>query len=141
MDASPDQIIVRLAGVPCGKGRPRFVRQTGRVYTPAKTRSYEDALRSAAETEMVGRARLTGPVRVDVIACFPVPASWPRKKRADALSGALRPTTKPDADNLLKVLDAFDAVVWDDDKQVVFASVEKVYGPDPSFRALIQEMV
>ncbi len=30
-----------VLGEPVGKGRPRFVRKTGRTYTPEKTRNYE----------------------------------------------------------------------------------------------------
>ncbi|MCC6776660.1 MAG: RusA family crossover junction endodeoxyribonuclease [Hyphomicrobiales bacterium] len=117
-----------LGGTPQGKGRPRFVRATGHAFTPAATRRYESALRYAAQQAMGTSTPLDGPLCVVVVAIFPIPASWSGKKRAEALSGSLWPTVTPDADNLLKVLDALNEIVWRDDKQVVDARVVKRYG-------------
>lgn len=125
------EIVIELLGVPQGKGRPRFVRATGHAFTPAKTRSYESMLQGAALDVMGGRKPLDGPVRVSVEAYFPVPASWPKSRRAAALSGERRPTTKPDADNLLKVLDSMNEVVFRDDKQIVTAQIDKHYSDRP----------
>jgi len=124
-------ITIRLGGVPKGKGRPRFVRATGHAFTPAATRSYEAALRLAAQDVMGDRAPLSGPLRVIVAASFAIPRSWSKRKRLDALVGTLRPTVKPDLDNLLKCLDALNGVVFDDDKQVVDATVLKTYADRP----------
>ncbi len=134
-------IVVELAGVPVGKGRARFSRAMGLAFTPAKTRSYESALRLAAQDAMDGRPPLDGPVRVSVIATFPVPKSFSKKKHADAVLGLSRPTTKPDADNLLKVLDAINMVVFGDDKQIVQAEIIKLYGERPSLRIEVQPWV
>lgn len=134
-------ILIELTGAPSGKGRPRFIRATGHAYTPEKTRNYESSLRLAAQDAMNGAAPLEGPLAVTVHALFPVPASWSRKKRDDALSGLLRPTTKPDADNILKVLDALNEVVFRDDKQVVDARVVKTYSARPAMRIEISEVV
>lgn len=130
-------IVIELVGVPCGKGRPRFMRSTGHAYTPAKTRNYETNLRLAAQDVMAGAPPLDGPLSVTVNALFPVPQSWPKKKQAQALAGEVRPTTKPDADNLLKVLDALNEVVFRDDKQVVDARVVKSYSARPCMRVEI----
>lgn len=124
-------VVIELPGVPQGKGRPRFVRKTGHAFTPAKTRSYESLLQGAAIQAMRGLRPLDGALNATVEAYFPVPASWSKGKRAAALLGATRPTTKPDADNLLKVLDALNAVVFHDDKQIVEASVSKRYSDQP----------
>lgn len=125
------EIVIELPGVPQGKGRPRFVRATGHAFTPAKTRSYESMLQGAALDVMGGRAPLDGAVRVNVEAYFPVPSSWSKSKRAAALAGERRPTTKPDADNLLKVLDSMNEVVFRDDKQIVTAQIDKHYSERP----------
>lgn len=130
MMAAP--IVIRLDGEPVGKGRPRFVRETGHAYTPAHTRSYEVALRLAGQDAIGIREPLEGPLAVYVEALFPVPASWSKKKRAEALAGRVQPTVKPDADNLLKVLDALNEVVWRDDKQIVEAHVLKRYSAKPA---------
>lgn len=130
-------IVIELAGVPVGKGRPRFVRASGRAFTPGKTRNYETNLRLAAQDVMNGAAPLDGPLSVTVHARFPVPQSWPKKKQALALSGEVRPTVAPDADNLLKVLDALNEVAFRDDKQIVEARVVKSYSERPCMRVEI----
>ncbi len=120
-----------LPGIPQGKGRPRFVRATGHAFTPAKTRSYESMLQGAALAAMAGRQPLDGPLQVIVEAHFPVPVSWSRKKHAAALLGVTRPTKKPDADNLMKVLDSLNAVVFHDDSQIVEGTIVKHYSDQP----------
>lgn len=130
-------IVIELAGVPVGKGRPRFVRRTGNAFTPDKTRNYETNLRLAAQDVMSGAAPLEGPLCVTVHARFPVPQSWSKKKQALALSGDVRPTVAPDADNLLKVLDALNEVAFRDDKQIVEARVVKSYSERPCMRVEI----
>ena len=81
---------------------------------------------------MEGRAPLEGPLSASMVVQLPVPASWSRKKRADALAGIIRPTSKPDADNYAKAaLDAFNQIVFVDDSQVVDLSVRKIYAETP----------
>src|SRR5258708_3044060 len=112
---------IELAGPARGKGRGRAVAtpQGARVYTAAKTRSYEARLGFAAEQAMRGRVPTGLPVRLTMSVFFAVPQSWLKRKRAQALAGTLWPTVKPDADNSLKLCDALNGIVWVDDKQVV----------------------
>lgn len=133
-----EPVFIRLSGEPKGKGRPRFVKQTGRAFTPAATRSYEAALRFAAQEAMGGRAPIEGPVSVVIAAGFPIAASWPKGKREAALAGTLWPTVKPDADNLAKMLDAFNEVVWRDDKQAVSVLIEKRYSATPDLAITVR---
>lgn len=139
MTRAPIQIV--LAGEPRGKGRPRFVRSTGHAFTPAATRKYESALRYAAQAAMQGLAPLEGPLCVTVVAVFPVPASWSAKKRTAALACEIWPIVKPDADNLIKVLDALNEIVFRDDKQVIDARVVKRYGDRPRLVIEVKEYV
>ena len=96
-----------------------------------KTEAYESALRLAAGAAMRGRALLTGPLEVRIFATMPIPASWSKRKRLDAIERRLRPTTKPDWDNIAKVIDALNHVVWADDASVVDGLVRKFYGETP----------
>lgn len=131
---APLVVLVSLRGAPVGKGRGRVGKlRDGRpvVFTPAATRSYETSLRVAGTNAMEGLTPFDGPVAVEMVSTFPVPASWSAAKRRRALTGLLRPTTKPDADNLLKVLDALNQIVWCDDRQIVQATVIKRYGDEP----------
>lgn len=131
-------IVIELSGEPKGKARPRFVRATGAAFTPAETRRYESALRFAGQEAMGSRPPADGALVVSVLAVFPIPASWSRKKRADATDGQVRPTTRPDADNLLKMLDGLNEVVWRDDRQIVDARVTKRYGERPMLRIVVE---
>lgn len=128
--SNSNAIVIRLAGEPRGKGRAQFSRRTGRAYTPARTVSYEAALRIAAQAVMRG-APLAGPLDVTVTMHMPVPASWSKKKQLAALAGEIFPTKKPDWDNAAKMTDALNQVVWIDDKQIVDGRVRKRYSATP----------
>jgi Holliday junction resolvase RusA-like endonuclease len=126
-------ITIRLDGEPKGKGRPRISTRNGfaRAYTPEPTRNYEAALRMAAQASMAGYKLFEGPVAVIVVAALSIPATMSKGKRLMALSGALHPTKKPDADNIFKCLDALNGVVWTDDKNIVQADFRKIYSDAP----------
>jgi len=128
-DCAP--IIIELAGGPKGKGRPRFARRTGHAYTPAQTASYEAMLRREAALVMAGKPPIEGALAVQVGAYFAVPQSWSAKKRAAALAGAIRPTKRPDIDNVAKMLDGLNGIVFGDDAQIVSAIIEKHYSDRP----------
>jgi len=127
-------IVIELAGEPKGKGRPRFARRTGHAYTPQKTASYEACLRHEAALAMADRPPIEGAVRVQVSAFFAVPQSWSAGKRDAALAGGIRPTKRPDWENVAKMLDAFNGVVWRDDAQVISGLIEKHYRDQPRLR-------
>src|SRR6185295_6108160 len=127
LELTADSIVIELQGDPRGKGRARFSRKTGHAYTPAETVSYEGALRVLAQQAMAGKPPLEGPVCVDVVAYFAIPGSWSNKKKRQAEIGVIHPTKKPDWDNLAKVTDSLNGVVWRDDTQVVSGRVLKVY--------------
>lgn len=133
-----DPIAIELPGPVRGKGRHRSriaKARDGRPfianYADAATRSYEGMLRTAAADAMDGRPLLDGPVLVKIVAAFAVPGSWSKRKRADALAGVIRPTVKPDGDNIMKCCDALNGIVWRDDAQVVTWTGRKVYGERP----------
>lgn len=133
-------LTIELPGEPCGKGRPRFSRRTGHAYTPAKTRSYESMLQGAAIDAMKGRGMFEGALAVTVEAYFSVPPSWSKSKRAAALLNLTRPTKRPDADNIMKLLDSFNAVVWRDDAQIVEGTAIKLYSDRPRMVVKVMEI-
>jgi Holliday junction resolvase RusA-like endonuclease len=126
-------------GAPIGKGRPRFVRSLGIAFTPKKTVNYEAVLAAAGADAMRGRKPLEGPLIVRLTAFMPVAASWSKKKTAAALEGAIRPG-KPDLDNILKVLDALNQIVWRDDAQIAEARLSKLYDPDPRLELEVEAL-
>lgn len=122
-------IDLRIDIEPRGKGRPRF---NGHAYTDPKTRAYETRLASEARLYMRGRKPMEGPLRVTVGAFMPIPKSWSKVKQARALHWDEKPTGKPDCDNLLKTMDAFNGILWADDAQIVEAQIWKRYSSSPA---------
>lgn len=111
-----------------------------RSVTPQQTKSYEDLIRwsyKAAGGQYMGEKL----IKVEIQAFYPIPKSWSKKKRNDAIFERIRPTTKPDCDNIIKVvLDALNGVAYYDDKQVVSVSCDKYYGETGYLRVKIQEI-
>ena len=69
---------------------------------------------------------------------FPVPASWSRKRQAQALAGTIAKVTKPDIENSVKgVLDALQSVAYCDDRQIVSLTARKVYGDRPRLEIVL----
>jgi Holliday junction resolvase RusA-like endonuclease len=134
MTTACESLLIELLGEPRGKGRPRFARRTGHAYTPQRTASYEAMLRHEAALAMRNLSPLEGALRVQVIAYFGIPASWSTKKRRAALAGLVRPTKRPDWENVAKMLDALNGVVWRDDAQIVSGIIEKHYSDRPRLR-------
>lgn len=122
-------ITITIPGEMRGKGRPRFSTRGGhvRAYSDAKTANAETWVRACA-IEQAGMVPIVGPVSIGITIAVEVPASWPKKRRADALAGAVFPTSKPDLDNCFKLIaDALNGIVWSDDKQIVRAECRKHY--------------
>jgi Holliday junction resolvase RusA-like endonuclease len=126
-----DPITIIINGVAVAKGRARMTRK-GFAYTPAATRKYEAHGRVAAQLAMDGRPPLMCPVKVITLVELPIPASWSRKRSAAAMTGDVRPTSRPDIDNYIKsVMDALNGIVIADDSLVVEIEARKKYGSDP----------
>ena len=68
------------------------------------------------------------------------PEKFFQKKHAQALDGNIRPQTKPDIDNVVKVVcDALNSVAYHDDTQVIRVVAEKVYSDEPKLVIEINE--
>lgn len=116
-----------VPGPPTGKGRPQFVRATGRAVTPKATRLAESRVLHAWTAQDMPRIDI-GAVAIEVEAVLERPQG--HYKTAGDLSAAGRrshwPTKTPDADNLLKlVMDSLNKFAYRDDAQVVHAWVVK----------------
>ena len=113
-----------IPGPPCAKQRPRF--SNGHAYTPEKTIAYESLVKMAYQGP-----RFEGQVRMNVEAYFQIPASTSKAKRNYMGIGMIRPTKKPDWDNIGKIVsDALNGIAYHDDSQITEATVRKFYG-DP----------
>jgi Holliday junction resolvase RusA-like endonuclease len=127
-------IFITLPGEPRGKGRPRIGKlSNGRpvAFTPSITRNYEAELKFAAIQAMSGGRPIDEPVSVEMLIAFGIPKSMGKKYQALAKDDLLRPTKKPDADNVFKMVDALNGIVWRDDSQIVRAHIERIYSLNP----------
>jgi len=123
-----------VPGQPYVNGRPRIgkVGAHARMFTPEKTVNYENLVKYSAQQAMAGAALIEGACDVKLRIDCQIPASWSQKKQRAAAAGEIRPTSKPDADNVIKaVFDAMNGVVWKDDVQVVDIAVSKFYSLAP----------
>lgn len=126
-----EPITIVIPGPPQGKARPRFNGKSG-AYTPAKTVAYESAIGMLAKASMRGKKPLSGALHMDMRAVMQIPRSWSKAKQQAALSGEIRPTGKPDIDNIAKVVcDSMNAIVYPDDSAIVSVNSSKVYGLQP----------
>lgn len=133
--ASTSPIILRVAGKPTGKGRPRFSRQNGgRTYTDTATLSAEERVRQCWRE--AGELRLDGPLEITVAAVITRPQN--HRKSGGELSAAGRreewPVRRPDLDNVLKLCaDALNDCAYKDDAQIVRATVTRRWAAGDEF--------
>jgi Holliday junction resolvase RusA-like endonuclease len=83
---------------------------------------------------------LDTPVTVAIYIRVGIPTSFSKQKHKDALEGILKPTKKPDIDNIAKCfLDGMNDIVYLDDKQVVNLHITKVYAETPAVEIMVTE--
>lgn len=129
-------------GEPKGKGRPRFNRYTGHAITPKDTANYEAVVRWEYTNQCKGH-RFPDDAMLDmrITSYYGLAKSDSRKKREEKLRGALRPTKKPDCDNVVKIIaDSLNGVAYRDDTQIVDCQVRKFYAEIPRVVVRIREI-
>lgn len=132
-----------ILGDPEGKGRPRF-RNVGKyvqTYTPDQTVSYENLVkleyrRQCKDAKFPKEAELD----IRVTAYYAIPKSTSKKKAQLMRERKIRPTKKPDWDNVGKIVcDSLNGIAYHDDAQIVDAQVRKFYSDDPRVVVTIQQ--
>lgn len=127
-----------IPGEPCAKQRPRMTK-AGHTYTPDKTVNYETLVKQLYI--MQEKERLEGALKMTVEAFFSIPKSTSKKNREKMLKGEIRPTKKPDWDNIGKIVsDALNEIAYKDDCQIVDARVRKWYSDNPRVEVEITEL-
>ncbi len=138
--ASVETLRFHIPGEPIAKGRPRSFVRNGHVahYTPEKTARYENLVRLAAQQAMAGDAPREGAVRLTVAAVFAIPASWSKKRQAEAVRAPV--TKRPDLDNVVKAIkDGCNGVLWRDDCQVACLIATKTFGEIPGVLVCVDD--
>ena len=129
---------VDIPGPVVGKGRPRFVRSTGRVFTPGKTLTAENRI-GYELARAWGKTPLNEPLTLRVTVFVTVPASHSKKFRAAALAGQVIPAAKPDLDNVIKLIgDAGNKVVWSDDSRLAEIHARRRYAEAPGLSITVE---
>ena len=110
--------------------------------TPEKTVLYENWVRESALMEMPSDfIPFTGQLLATVDMYYQIPKSGSKKVHEGRLNGIIKPTTKPDLDNVMKaIFDSLNGIVYKDDSQIVRVVAEKHYSDTPRVEVTITEM-
>ncbi len=138
------QIKFSIPGNPFGKQRPRVVHNGSfsKAYTPEKTVSYENLVKVMYQQAAKGRSFPDGSMLdVRIIAYYDIPKSVSKKKRKLMLEHKIRPTKKPDFDNIGKIVcDSLNLIAYHDDSAIVDAQVRKFYSENPRVDVTIRRI-
>ena len=81
-----------------------------------------------AKSAMNGLPLFNGPLSIIIDAYFTIPESWSNLKKQKAVCGLIRPSKRPDIDNLGKlVFDSLNKIVYNDDSQIVDCRIRKYF--------------
>ncbi|SCI51038.1 Holliday junction resolvase [uncultured Clostridium sp.] len=128
-----------IDGEPVGKARPRMNTRTGKAYTPDKTRMYEDYIKLLYRSQI--KHYFEGYIRLSIKAFYGVAKSDSKKKKEDKLANILRPSKKPDIDNIVKLIaDGLNNIAYKDDTQIVEMQAMKFYSDKPRVEVTIESI-
>ena len=126
-----------IPGEPKAKARPR-VTTKGITYTPKSTVEYENWVKQCYLVKH-GQTMLEGEVKATIKAYFGIPKSISQKRKKLMIDGKVRPTKKPDADNIAKsVLDSLNGIAYKDDSAVVALQVDKYFDENPRVEVTLE---
>lgn len=139
-------ITIQVQGEPFGKRRPRahVIAGHARVHDDPANQLYElkvqNAYRQAYPDHDPNQPFFQKDeyIKIRIFAMFGIPKAFSKIKVQAAINGELRPTKRPDVDNIAKsCLDALShGILFHDDAQVVELMIHKYYSTNP--QALIQ---
>lgn len=145
----PKEYLFEIPGAPRGQARARATthkirlangqdKWVGRVHKDKKQQFEEDKLGWQIARSAPGTPH-TGKVTLMVVAYYPIPESWPKKKKAAALAGTLAPLkVKPDLSNIVKhIEDVMQGMFFVDDKQICAETAAKHYSSSPRVKIVL----
>lgn len=148
-----------VPGEPAGKGRPQTKvmysakgftdKKTGKTrntlvnnVTPKKTVIYENLVRTEY-CNAYPEFRFADDAMLDmrIMAYYSIPKSKSKKIKASMLANEIRPTKKPDMDNVVKIIaDSLNQVAYRDDTQIVDCQCRKFYSETPRVEVIIRSI-
>lgn len=132
-----------VLGEPKGKARPKFTTIAGhpRAITPKETVNYENLVKMEYHAQCGDFCYSEKKPVYILVDCFmPIPQSVSVRKKKEMLCHSLRPTKKPDTDNVLKsIADAINTIAYHDDSQIVDGRVRKFYSQHPRVEVTLSD--
>lgn len=132
-----------VIGAPVGKRRPKFstVHGYAQAIKPKEDVIYENLVKlSFQQAKPTDYNLFDKAVKMTILACFAIPKSFSKKKQKEALEGTIRPLTKPDADNIAKIIcDALNDIAYKDDTQIIELTITKQYASEPKVKITLVE--
>lgn len=120
--------------------RPRFARMGKgvRAIDPKESRDYKSFVRLVA-AQHAPEKLITEDIKLTIDVYRKIPKSFSKKRHQMALNGEIRPTTKPDIDNLVKgIKDGLSKVLWHDDNQIIELVARKWYSDNPRAEVTVE---
>jgi len=119
-----------IPGEPQAKQRPRW--SSHGIYTPKETVNYEMYIKEIFVISYPDFTLLEGPLKIHITAWLLIPKSTSKKKAKLMIERIIRPTKKPDWENVAKsVCDALEKLAYKNDSQIVTAIFHKFYSVQP----------
>ncbi|MGE7940640.1 RusA family crossover junction endodeoxyribonuclease [Lysinibacillus xylanilyticus] len=127
---------IEIPGDVQAQQRPRVTRNG--TFDPKESKDYKSFVRLVA-SQVAPDTLITEEIILSIDVYRKIPKSFSKKKHQQAVEGALRPTTKPDIDNLAKgIKDGLSKVIWHDDSQVTELVARKWYSDNPRAEVTIE---
>jgi len=133
-----------LDGPPVPQSRPKTNFRTGTIYVPGKAKLKKKILNDLQLCSDYKKLKEYGDLYYFNIYFtakyyFPIPKSFPKKDYELIKKGIIRPSLKPDCDNLNKTYyDIFNGLLWYDDGQIVESHESKFYSEKPHIEFIIK---
>jgi len=128
---------------PVGKKRPKFstIHGYAQAVKAKEDVIYENLVKvSFQQAKTVDYDLFNKPIKMKITAFFAVLKSFSKKKIEQALQGTIFPVTKPDVDNIAKIIcDALNDVAYKDDTQIVELTIVKKYAMEPKVEITLEE--
>lgn len=124
--------------VPKGSPRPRINMFTKSIYVEGAKKNREFFNRLVETNKINIGDMIYTATKMKIKFYLPMPNTMSHEEKIMAERGLIRPTVKPDWDNLGKTTDMFNDKLWIDDSLVVESTVKKFYSFKPRIEVTIK---
>lgn len=136
------RIKFEVLGEPKSQLRIKFRKMGSHIHTyvPEVTQMAEQSLMMQS-LQYRPKDLIFGPIRLGLKIIRSIPKSMSKRKRQLAIDEILRPTTKPDLSNYIKLIeDALTGIFWRDDSQIIeyLPGIGKYYGATPKIEITVE---